>query len=98
MAADEVDLQALSKRIEQLETRLRELEAANAALLPVATTAPSHAPQELSEEVLTVISAAIAAFLGVKAKIKQIRLVGSEAWAKQGRASIMGSHHLPIRR
>ncbi|MCC7153823.1 MAG: hypothetical protein IT161_04550, partial [Bryobacterales bacterium] len=53
---------------------------------------------EISEETLAVISAAIASFLGVKAKIRQIRLVGREAWAQQGRVSIMASHRWAMHR
>ena len=48
----------------------------------------------LSEELVLVISAAIAAFLGKKAHIRQIRLIGSAAWAQQGRVIIQASHAL----
>jgi len=105
MAASQVDVEALSKRLEQLEARVRELEAgartsaspraAAVAPAPAAAAAPAPAPpEELPEDVLTAISAAIAAFLGVKAQIRQVRLVGREGWAQQGRASIMASHRL----
>jgi methylmalonyl-CoA carboxyltransferase large subunit len=103
MAADQVDVEALLQRLEHLEARVRELEAgARASASPqVKAAAPAAAvaaapatPEELPEEVLTVISAAIAAFLGVKAQIRQVRLVGREVWAQQGRASIMASHQL----
>ena len=52
------------------------------------------APQEISEEELTAISAAVAAYLGVRAHIRQIRLVSSRAWAQEGRVSIQASHQL----
>jgi methylmalonyl-CoA carboxyltransferase large subunit len=105
MAAGQVDTEALSKRLEQLEARVRELEAGAlapaslraTAVAPASATAAALAPappEELPEDVLTAISAAIAAFLGVKAQIKQVRLVGREGWAQQGRASIMASHRL----
>jgi methylmalonyl-CoA carboxyltransferase large subunit len=98
--SSEVDVPALLKRLEQLEMRVRTLEGqaaaapvvATAAVAPAAAKAP--ASEELSEELLTVLSAAIAAFLGVKARIRQIRLAGREGWAQQGRASIMASHRL----
>ena len=51
-------------------------------------------PQEISEEELTAISAAVAAYLGVRAHIRQIRLVSSRAWAQEGRVSIQASHQL----
>jgi methylmalonyl-CoA carboxyltransferase large subunit len=44
-----------------------------------------------------VISAAIAAFLGKKPHVRQIRLLGSAAWAQQGRATIQASHSLPVK-
>jgi len=51
-------------------------------------------PQEISEEELTAISAAVAAYLGVRAHIRQIRLVSSRAWAQEGRVSVQASHQL----
>jgi methylmalonyl-CoA carboxyltransferase large subunit len=48
----------------------------------------------ISEEILLVISAAIAAFLGKKPTIRQIRLVGTAAWAQEGRVTIQASHAL----
>ncbi|HUB33523.1 MAG TPA: hypothetical protein VMA31_10860 [Bryobacteraceae bacterium] len=52
------------------------------------------APQEISEEELTAISAAVAAYLGVRAHIRQIRLVSSRAWAQEGRVTVQASHQL----
>ena len=54
------------------------------------------AAEGLSEELLLVISAAIAAFVGKKAHIRQIRLIGSAAWAQQGRVTIQASHALSV--
>jgi methylmalonyl-CoA carboxyltransferase large subunit len=96
----DVDVTALLKRLDQLEQRVHALEAAALASTSVAAAAPAPAPahapapDELSEELLTVLSAAIAAFLGVKARIRQVRLTGRDGWAQQGRASIMASHRL----
>jgi methylmalonyl-CoA carboxyltransferase 12S subunit len=50
--------------------------------------------EDLSEEIVLIISAAVAAFLGKKAPIRQIRLLGSTAWAQQGRVTIQASHTL----
>ena len=55
------------------------------------------AVEALSEEVVLVISAAIAAFLGKKPRIRQIRLLGSAAWAQQGRVTIQASHALSVK-
>lgn len=68
---------------------------AAAAAAPVAPPAPQE--EALTEEVLLAISAAIAAFLGKKPHIRQIRLIGSGAWAQQGRVSIQASHALAVR-
>jgi len=50
----------------------------------------------LSEELILVIGAAIAAFVGKKAHIRQIHLIGSAAWAQQGRVTIQASHELSV--
>jgi len=48
----------------------------------------------LSEEKLLAISAAVAAFLGERVRIRQIRLIRSSAWAQAGRVSVQASHWL----
>ena len=48
------------------------------------------------EELVATISAAVAAYLGVKPHIRQIRMLGNARWAMQGRASIQASHHLSV--
>ena len=57
--------------------------------------APTRA-EGLSEELVLVISAAIAAFLGKKAHVRAIRLIGTGAWAQQGRVTIQASHALSV--
>ena len=46
---------------------------------PVA--APAAEPETIPEEELLAISAALAAFLGVRVHIRQVRLISSRAWA-----------------
>lgn len=46
-----------------------------------------------SEEDLLAISAAVAAFLGVRSHIRQVRLLQSSAWAQVGRIGTHASHH-----
>jgi methylmalonyl-CoA carboxyltransferase large subunit len=58
---------------------------------------PPAAVEGLSEELILVISAAIAAFLGKKPHIRQIRLLGSGTWSQQGRVMIQASHDLAVR-
>ena len=94
------DAQGPTAQVEAVKTA----EAAEAAKVveaaqPVEPAQPSAeptAPAELSEETLLVLSAAIAAFLGKKPKIRQIRLVNSATWAHQGRASIHASHAFAV--
>src|SRR5690242_20711656 len=103
------DLAALRQELARLSERLAALEAAAArgqgsgarsqGTGPGAQTSDSRppAPQEdegLSEELILVISAAVAAFLGKKPHIRQIRLLGVTNWAQQGRVMIQASHAL----
>lgn len=46
----------------------------------------------LSEETLLAISAAVAAFLGVQARVRNVRLLHSSAWAQVGRVGAHASH------
>lgn len=66
-------------------------EAGPEAALPV----PEPAEEEpISEEVLLAIAAAVAAYLGERAHIRQVRLIRTGAWAQEGRVSIQASHRL----
>lgn len=47
---------------------------------------------EVTPEVLLAISAAVAAYLGKRATVKQVRLRRGTAWSSQGRADIQHSH------
>ncbi|MFN7938947.1 MAG: hypothetical protein U0R19_36800 [Bryobacteraceae bacterium] len=89
---------ALSARVAALEGPARPAEP-SAAPQPAAAApaAPAEQEEAIPEEVLLVISAAIAAFLGKRPHIRQIRLIGSGAWAQQGRVSIQASHALAVR-
>jgi methylmalonyl-CoA carboxyltransferase large subunit len=61
---------------------------------PVAPSSPALPTprEEITEEVMLVIAATVAAFLGERAHVRQVRLLASEAWAQQGRVSVMASH------
>jgi len=61
---------------------------------PSPATSPVAVEAGISEEELLAISAALAAWLGVHAHIRQIRLIRSGAWAQQGRVTIQASHRL----
>lgn len=85
-----VDVAALQRLVAELSRRVEALEAEAAG-----RAAEARMP---TEEVLLAISAAVAAYLGKKAVLKQVRFrAGTTAWAQQGRAAIMASHHDPHR-
>jgi methylmalonyl-CoA carboxyltransferase large subunit len=85
-------LQALRQQVARLGERVAALEARAGVAAPAKP--PEPAAEELSEELLLVLSAAIAAYLGKKAPIRQIRLLHSDTWAQQGRTTIQASHAL----
>jgi methylmalonyl-CoA carboxyltransferase 12S subunit len=78
---------------ELLQQQIADLKAQLASLVPVSKTAPEP---KISEDLITVIAAALAAYLGKRATIKFVRTIGDEnlAWQNYGRASISGSHRL----
>ena len=77
-------LESLRAEIAQLNDRVAALE--------------SHQPAKVvDEEMILTISAAVAAYLGVKPKIRQIRLMSNPQWSHQGRATIQASHDLASR-
>lgn len=88
----------LSRHIEYLEKRHAGANGAAKVPAPAEAAAPVQAEVpavvEITEEELLAISAAIGAYLGVRAHIRQIRLVSTSAWAQQGRVSIQASHRL----
>jgi methylmalonyl-CoA carboxyltransferase large subunit len=95
------ELARLGARVAALEATagLKAVDRAGGASPPTPPPAPAAAAppvqaEDLSEEIILVLSAAVAAFLGKKAPIRQIHLVGTAAWAQQGRVSIQASHAL----
>ncbi|MCH8611741.1 hypothetical protein [Arsenicicoccus dermatophilus] len=49
---------------------------------------------EVPSEVLLAISAAVAAYLGKRATVKQVHLRRGSAWSAQGRSDIQHSHQI----
>ena len=72
--------------------------AAPVATVASASTGPPTRSEEITEEVMLVIAATVAAFLGERAHVRQVRLLSSEAWAQQGRVSVMASHRWAVHR
>jgi methylmalonyl-CoA carboxyltransferase large subunit len=92
-------IEDLRRQLTTLSARVAELERP-APVPPAAAPAPASAPPQaeahpgITEEELLAISGALAAYLGVRVHIRQIRLISSHAWASEGRASIQASHRL----
>jgi len=105
---------AMSRRMVQREVERLESLIAQKSVPPLAQTAvpapveapevaPAKAepqkPEEISQETILVLTAAVAAFLGKRARIRSARLVRttpSSAWAQQGRVFVQASHNLGI--
>ena len=96
MKTDTVDLARVAETLEALRQEVARLGQRVAALERATAPAPAPAPAaaELSEELVLVIGAAVAAFLGKRAHVRQIRLLGTAGWAQQGRLTIQASHAL----
>jgi methylmalonyl-CoA carboxyltransferase 12S subunit len=103
----QVTLKSLSEELDALRTHLAALTAKiaemggaevspPAAPAPVAPVAAAPEPEEISEEILLALSAAVAAYLGKRAHIRTVRLLSSTAWAQQGRVNIQASHRLNV--
>jgi methylmalonyl-CoA carboxyltransferase large subunit len=88
------EMDDLSRRLERLEGRTPKATGTAAVQAQPAAAPVAAEPAEITEDELIAISAAIGAFLGVRAHIRQIRLVSTNAWAQQGRVSIQASHRL----
>lgn len=69
------------------------------AAVPVAA-APKPVKEEITAEILAVIAAAVAQFVGAGARIRSTRVIPiteSNAWAQQGRVIVQASHNLGMR-
>jgi methylmalonyl-CoA carboxyltransferase large subunit len=75
-------LHSLREEVGQLGQRVAALEAFQ----------QTQQHEAVDEDLILTISAAVAAYLGVKPKIRQIRLVSNPQWVQQGRATIQASH------
>ena len=54
--------------------------------------------QPIPEDDIFVLAAAVAAYLGKRAPIRQVRLLGTHNWSQQGRVSIQASRRLSLER
>jgi methylmalonyl-CoA carboxyltransferase large subunit len=89
-------LERIRGELTNLAARVDAMENGNAS---PQSAAPEPVPAEavkapVSDEIVAAISAVVAAYFGERVHIRQIRLIGSPAWAQQGRVSIQASHRL----
>ena len=89
-----MEIASLSERLARLEEPAPPAPAAVSAVAPPPKV--EEAGPGITEGELLAISAALAAYLGVRVHIRQIRLISSRAWAQEGRVSIQASHRLHI--
>ncbi|MBT9584127.1 hypothetical protein IV102_12370 [bacterium] len=54
--------------------------------------------EPIPEDDIFLLAAAVAAYLGKRAPIRQIRLLGTTTWSQQGRVSIQASRRLSLER
>lgn len=97
-AVDLGALKALREELISLQQRVAALESERAAQsAPLVSAKAAAGPPLATEDLLVIISAALAAHLGVKPHIRQMRLLGGASWAQVGRVTIQASHALPVR-
>jgi hypothetical protein len=66
----------------------------------IAPPKPEPVKEEITPEILAVIAAAVAQFVGAGARIRSTRMLAvpeGNAWAQQGRVIIQASHNLAMR-
>lgn len=71
----------LFKLVQQLQTRLDSVEAELAEL-------KKRSDQEIPEDVLMAISAAVSAYMGNKGRVRAVRFSRHRTWAAQGRQAV----------
>ncbi|CAI9401310.1 MULTISPECIES: hypothetical protein [Aestuariimicrobium] len=84
LASDQVELSELKALLLELNGRIASLEGDVAHL----KAQQAEAMQTLPDDVVMAISAAVAAFLGHKAKVRAIHLSGEHRWASETRTRI----------
>lgn len=103
----ELQMDELRAKQAELAEQLRAVQRSVAALetmpaAPVPAPKPQAVPpkppekESIPEEILLVISAAVAAFVGRSARVRSARYLheGESPWAQQGRVFVQASHNL----
>jgi methylmalonyl-CoA carboxyltransferase large subunit len=91
-------VELLRREVAGLKDRTQALESALVRPAHKQVSPPRETSEStgLSEELVMVMSAALAAYLGVRPRIRQIVLVQSHSWSQQGRVTIQASHSLAV--
>jgi len=97
--AEESRLQSLAKTIQDLESRLAELSKTPAPAPTQTQPVVPEKKEEVSPEMIIVLSAAVTAFLGKKVRIRSAKMLQSpyeivNPWSQQGRVIVQASHNL----
>jgi methylmalonyl-CoA carboxyltransferase 12S subunit len=89
-------LEEVNDRLRDMEARIHTLEARLGEAVKQPAAAKNVAEERIDPEILMVIAAAVAAFMGRKAHIRRVRrsvAPGMNPWAQQGRVTIQASHN-----
>jgi hypothetical protein len=91
----------MSRRMVQHEVQRLEslIESKNGKPAPEPVKMEPVKVEEVAPETIMILTAAVAAFLGKRARIRSARLVRaapSSAWAQQGRVFVQASHNLGV--
>lgn len=92
------EFEALKEQIARLQEQVAQLTAALTLNRPEASGQQvEKQTDEISEETLCIIAAAVAAYLGKRATVRFVRRATDEsaAWRMQGRVTIGASHQMP---
>jgi methylmalonyl-CoA carboxyltransferase 12S subunit len=84
----------LARLVNSIDALRREVAALADRVTAIEAAGPPVRSGPIDQETAFIIAAAVAAFLGKRAHVRQIRLLGSEAWARQGRVTVQASHAL----
>ena len=91
------ELEELRAQLAAVTKKLAEVGAAESAAAAAEEPEPASTEmheEDIAPEIVLAISAAVAAYLGERAHVRQIRLLSSRSWSQQGRVSIQASHRL----
>jgi hypothetical protein len=81
-------LEGIQDELTRLRERVEALEGSRPAASAASIGPRAQPTAALDPDVVRTMAAAVAAYLGVEAPIRSIRLLESQAWAQEGRSTI----------